>query len=480
MSDEHSGRNADQLLLEILEQAVDLGSDALDQLLEAYPTAVADRARRLISDGVTHDFLAAPLALADHAVETGPFPTTTRVGPYEMLGLLGEGGMGRVYLAEQHEPVRRRVALKVLRTSMLSRGEAVRFEAERQAMARLDHVNVGKILEAGTTREGLPFLAMEWIAGMKAEPTHTATEYCTMLELRNFFGTAAQKTGEVAHADRAEKLTFNGMLGARNQDGTAITYGKPDNCYKLDGKSLDGEEKEVRYKYSPTHSEPAVCCAPNYTRNLTYYLDQMWGRDESGFAALLYGPCKMTTNLSGIDLSIEQKTEYPYSDKIVFEISTSEPIEFTLSLRKPQWAGKLILDEEQFSVEGDFYRINKQWNNGDLLSVEFEYEVEAKRLDNGEVYFQRGPLVYALEIPHRRENIKRYEVEGFHDYYCHAMNDEFRDLEWGGADMSINDDVEKGLHLTGSLVDKETKEEKAVELIPMGETVLRRVTFPVR
>ncbi|MEM8930733.1 MAG: serine/threonine-protein kinase, partial [Acidobacteriota bacterium] len=158
-------RDAELQLLQVLERAVDLDPEARDALFAEYPDEVAEKARLLLSEGVTEAFLDSPAAIGDLAVETGPFPTTTRVGPYEVLGLLGEGGMGRVYLAEQHEPVRRRVALKLLRLSLLNRGEAARFEAERQAMGRLDHVNVGKILEAGTTESGLPFIAMEWIDG---------------------------------------------------------------------------------------------------------------------------------------------------------------------------------------------------------------------------------------------------------------------------------------------------------------------------
>ena len=139
--------------------------------------------------------------------------------------------------------------------------------------------------------------AMEWISGQKADASTTATEFCTMVELRNFYGTAVQKTGDIHFADQAEVLTFNGIMGFRDKEGTAITYGKPDNCYKLDGHTLDGSEEEVRYKYSPTHSEPAVCCVPNYTRNFTYYLDQMWVRADDGIAAILYGrPC--TQNFS--------------------------------------------------------------------------------------------------------------------------------------------------------------------------------------
>ncbi len=99
---------------------------------------------------------------------TGPSPdnsTGSRIGPFRILSILGEGGMGIVYLAEQTEPVKRRVALKVIRTSFPTSVARARFAAERQAMARLSHTNVAQIFEAGTTYEGWPYFVMEHIRG---------------------------------------------------------------------------------------------------------------------------------------------------------------------------------------------------------------------------------------------------------------------------------------------------------------------------
>jgi non-specific serine/threonine protein kinase/serine/threonine-protein kinase len=92
-------------------------------------------------------------------------PSPSRIGPYRIIDCLGEGGMGRVYLAEQSEPVQRRVALKVMRNPLASREAQLRFEAERQALARLQHSNVAQLFEAGTTEEGFPFFAMELVDG---------------------------------------------------------------------------------------------------------------------------------------------------------------------------------------------------------------------------------------------------------------------------------------------------------------------------
>jgi serine/threonine protein kinase len=94
------------------------------------------------------------------------------IGPYKLLEQLGEGGMGVVYMAEQTHPVRRRVALKVIRPGMDSRQVLARFEAERQALALMDHPNIARVLDAGTTSSVRPYFVMELVRGAPI------TEYC--------------------------------------------------------------------------------------------------------------------------------------------------------------------------------------------------------------------------------------------------------------------------------------------------------------
>lgn len=95
-----------------------------------------------------------------------------RIGPFRVLRLLGEGGMGAVYLGEQEVPVQRQVALKVVHASLRSPTALARFTAERQALARLSHPNVAQLYEAGTTPDGFPYFAMEFLPG------DTLGEYC--------------------------------------------------------------------------------------------------------------------------------------------------------------------------------------------------------------------------------------------------------------------------------------------------------------
>jgi non-specific serine/threonine protein kinase/serine/threonine-protein kinase len=90
----------------------------------------------------------------------------TAIGPYKLLEQIGEGGFGVVFLAEQHQPVRRKVALKILKPGMDSRQVIARFEAERQALALMDHPNIARVLDAGQTASGRPYFVMELVKGV--------------------------------------------------------------------------------------------------------------------------------------------------------------------------------------------------------------------------------------------------------------------------------------------------------------------------
>jgi serine/threonine protein kinase/tetratricopeptide (TPR) repeat protein len=94
------------------------------------------------------------------------------IGPYRLLQLIGEGGMGEVWLAEQLEPVRRRVAVKVIKAGMDTKQVVARFDSERQALALMDHPAIARVLDGGTTPEGRPYFVMEYVAGV------SITEHC--------------------------------------------------------------------------------------------------------------------------------------------------------------------------------------------------------------------------------------------------------------------------------------------------------------
>ena len=102
------------------------------------------------------------VAATSAALREGP---GTRIGPYRLLQLIGEGGFGSVFMAQQEQPVSRKVALKIIKLGMDTRQVIARFEAERQALAMMDHPNIARVLDAGATDTGRPYFVMELVRG---------------------------------------------------------------------------------------------------------------------------------------------------------------------------------------------------------------------------------------------------------------------------------------------------------------------------
>jgi serine/threonine protein kinase len=163
----------------IFERALEIASNAerqayLDGACDAQPE-LRDRVDALLrAHAAAGSFLEQPALTVD---QTRPFEPIaerpgTQIGPYKLLEQIGEGGFGVVFMAEQERPVRRRVALKVIKPGMDTRQVIARFEAERQALALMDHPNIAHVLEAGATESGRPYFVMELVRGIPV------TEFC--------------------------------------------------------------------------------------------------------------------------------------------------------------------------------------------------------------------------------------------------------------------------------------------------------------
>ena len=165
--------------VEIFTQALQLPHDQRPAYLERACNGESDLRRRVEALLESHesvgDFLeTSPQTLWPRArlgISAGEKPGD-RIGHYKLLQQIGEGGCGIVFMAEQEEPVRRRVALKVIKPGMDTKSVIARFEAERQALALMDHPNIAKIFDAGATESGRPYFVMELVRGIKI------TEYC--------------------------------------------------------------------------------------------------------------------------------------------------------------------------------------------------------------------------------------------------------------------------------------------------------------
>ncbi len=145
-----------------------------------------------------------------------------QIGPYKILQVLGEGGFGIVYLAQQTEPVRRKVALKIIKPGMDTASVIARFESERQALAIMDHPGVAKVFNAGTTDKGLPYFVMEYIKGVPI------TLHCDRhkLNIRDRVGLIMQVCDAVLHAHQKgiihRDLKPNNILVEYNDNRTMV------------------------------------------------------------------------------------------------------------------------------------------------------------------------------------------------------------------------------------------------------------------
>jgi serine/threonine protein kinase len=159
--------------------AAELTAAAREDYLRSACAGDPDLASRVRDLLAAHDISRGPLDIPppglgeEQTVERTPsVHLGTQIGPYKLLQQIGEGGMGVVYMAEQLEPVRRRVALKIIKPGMDTRHVVARFEAERQALSLMDHPHIAKALDAGATDSGHPYFVMELVKGQPI------TKYC--------------------------------------------------------------------------------------------------------------------------------------------------------------------------------------------------------------------------------------------------------------------------------------------------------------
>ena len=145
----------------------------LDDSCGANPVLRQRIEKLLLSHEKNRNFMDQPAGLLIQTPDQScPEQLGTMIGPYKLRELLGEGGMGTVYVAQQEYPIRRKVALKLIKPGMDTREVLRRFEAERQALALMDHPHIARVYDAGTTESGRPYFVMELIRGMPI------TDYC--------------------------------------------------------------------------------------------------------------------------------------------------------------------------------------------------------------------------------------------------------------------------------------------------------------
>lgn len=311
----------------------------------------------------------------------------------------------------------------------------------------------------------------EWIGGRKADATSRGYEYCGLHELMHSYLELMVKTGDALYAARAERIFLNAAQGARYPGGRAITYLKTDNSYVLAG-GLNGDTSDrhqTRYRYSPVHREAAVCCVPNAGRIAPYYVQYMWLKDGQSLVYALPGPGQVRTKVNGKLVTVKVDTDYPHDYRFTFTVSAPKQY-FALKIRKPAGVVNFVLNQP-YTEENGYIVIRRVWES-ETITLAYTPEVEKKVGENGEVYFTYGGVVLALPIAATETKTKAYAVKGFYDFSHTPIQRVV--YEYAGEPVSLTG---PGLQFTTWLLNPATRQKERVNLIPMGDTLLRQVTF---
>ena len=321
----------------------------------------------------------------------------------------------------------------------------------------------------------------------------TGYEYCSTTELMFSLTAAVRVTGQLQYADYEEWAVMNAAMAARRQDGKAIQYLCADNLYRA--------TKEVgdRWDYSPTHTDAAVCCAPNSGKVIPYHLSTMWMTDDDGtLYALYYGPSILQTVLNGQAVEIQQNTRYPFEKGAEFRIRCREAFRQKIVFRMPYWATGCRLEVNGEEIKAPYTQagsgrgivLERRFTDGDCMVLSFEAAPRLITAVDGTRAIADGPLLYSLNITEIGEEYFHYDKAPFCDtnytpaegekwdytlLYDSRRPDEYiREKTYEGEGFEWeNPPVTLEAQMLSSWAVPEW-----VELVPIGCTILRRTTFP--
>lgn len=326
----------------------------------------------------------------------------------------------------------------------------------------------------------------EWIFERSADATLTGYEFCSLQELVHSYSLLLSKTGDFRYADNMEQVFLNAAQGSRHPKESSIAYLNNDNCYSMLGDKPDPhpelpQKTNVRYKYSPTHQDAAVCCVPNAGRLPSYYLQSSWYGSENGFVKALYGASAFTARWKEALLTITEDSCFPADGRMRFMVSLSTPVEMELAFRIPGWCKQVIVDSPvPFIQTHDALIFQGVWPSQCSISIHFVFDF-AMHFDLCEdAYFTYGPLVLALPLKAKEIAGKEYPINGLRELY-YELDESLPDLQAArntAASLHLAQESADWKKLSAEAVFLSEDGPKTVRLVPMAGAILRRVTFP--
>ena len=236
------------------------------------------------------------------------------------------------------------------------------------------------------------------------------SELCSAVELMFSYEQMLKITGNTSFADELERVAFNALPAQISDDFTLHQYfQKPNQAQVTFGlHNFDVGQKGTGQVFGFLTAYP--CCLSNQHQGWPKFTQNLWYRSSKGLAAMVYSPCKVSTEISGQIVEIEENTCYPFEDEIRFTLHTSSHISFPLEFRIPSWCSDpaLNVNGEPTEAEGSIVCIEREWKDGDCITLALPSRIKTSRWYANSISVERGPLVYALGI---KENWKKTMME---------------------------------------------------------------------
>ena len=257
------------------------------------------------------------------------------------------------------------------------------------------------------------------------KPT-AGSELCTAVEMMYSLEEMLEITGDIQWADYLERVTYNALPTQVTDDYSGRQYYQQTNQVAVtrDWREFSTPHEDTDILFGELTGYP--CCTSNLHQGWPKFVQNLWyATADNGIAALVYAPSQVSAKVAnGITVNIKEETAYPFEEAIRFNISFADKkvkqAFFPFHIRIPAWCKNPVvkLNGEPVTIDaypGTVARVNREWKNGDVLSVELPMEVAVSRWYDNSAVVERGPLVYALKMNEKWEK-KTFENEKAGEY----------------------------------------------------------------